>query len=154
MSPSRTLMVVVSLTLASPLVGQISTGEYASRREALASRVGDGVVIAFGGRAPVRSWPPFFQLPAFRYLTGFLESDAAFVMATTNGNVTSTLFVTRPNARTALYDGERVTAERVSETLGLSARYAHELSPEASLSRLPLTADEFIAWWREEYGLA
>ena len=123
----RALTTVFLLTLASPLAGQISTGEYAARRGALASRLGDGIVVAFGGREPVRHWPPFYQLAAFRYLTGFLESDAAFVMATRSGNVTATLFLARPNARTALYDGERVTAVAVSESLGLSARYTDEL---------------------------
>jgi Xaa-Pro aminopeptidase len=127
MRSRRALTAVFLLALASPLAGQITLGEYAARRGALASRLGDGVVVAFGGREPVRHWPPFYQLPAFRYLTGFLESDAAFVMATRGGNVTSTLFVARPNARTALYNGERVTAESVSESIGLSARYADEL---------------------------
>ena len=127
MRSCRALTAVFLLALASPLAGQITLAEYAARRGALASRLGDGVVVAFGGREPVRHWPPFYQLPAFRYLTGFLESDAAFVMAVRGGNVTSTLFVARPNARTALYNGERVTAESVSESIGLSARYADEL---------------------------
>ena len=123
----RGLTVIFLLASASPLAGQIPTAEYAARRAALASRIGDGVVVAFGGREPVRHWPPFYQLPAFRYLTGFLESDAAFVLTTRGGDVVSTLFIARPNARTALYNGERVTAEAVSESVGLSARYADEL---------------------------
>ena len=127
MRSCRALTAIFLLALASPLAGQITLAEYAARRGALASRLGDGVVVAFGGREPVRHWPPFYQLPAFRYLTGFLESDAAFVMAVRGGNVTSTLFVARPNARTALYNGERVTAESASESIGLSARYADEL---------------------------
>jgi Xaa-Pro aminopeptidase len=123
----RGLAVIFLLASAPPLAGQISTGEYAARRAALASRVGDGVVVAFGGREPVRHWPPFYQLPAFRYLTGFLESDAAFVLASRGGNVVSTLFLARPDARTALFNGERVTTEDVNRSLGLSARYADEL---------------------------
>ena len=77
MRSCRALTAVFLLALASPLAGQITLAEYAARRGALASRLGDGVVVAFGGREPVRHWPPFYQLPAFRYLTGFLESDAA-----------------------------------------------------------------------------
>ena len=127
MTSCRALTVIFLLAFASPLTGQIPTGEYAARRAALAARLGDGVVVAFGGREPVRHWPPFYQLPAFRYLTGFLESDAAFTMVIRGGTVTSTLFVPRPNARTALYNGERVTIESVRESLGLSARYADEL---------------------------
>ena len=62
----RGLTVIFLLVSASPLAGQIPVGEYAARRTALASRLGDGVVVAFGGREPVRHWPPFYQLPAFR----------------------------------------------------------------------------------------
>ena len=127
MRACRALTAVFFLAWASPLAGQITLGEYAARRGALAARLGDGVVVAFGGREPVRHWPPFYQLPAFRYLTGFLESDAAFVLTTKDDKVVSTLFLERPNARTALYNGERVTMEAVSESLGLSARYADEL---------------------------
>ena len=127
MTSRRALTVVFLLALTSPLTGQILTDEYAARRAALADRLGDGLVVAFGGRDPVRHWPPFYQLPAFRYLTGFLESNAAFVMVTKDGNVTSTLFVARPNARTALYNGERVTLESVREDLELPARYTDEL---------------------------
>jgi len=110
----------------SPLAAQISNAEYAARRAALAERVESGVFIAFGGREPVRHWPPFYQLPAFRYLTGFLQSDAAFVMVKQDGHTTETLFVARPNARSALYDGERLTLEDVTESLGLHARYSED----------------------------
>lgn len=127
MRSCRALLVVFLVAPVSPLAGQITLGEYAARRDALASRLGDGVVVAFGGRAPVRHWPPFYQLPAFRYLTGFLESDAAFVMVARGGNETSTLFLARPDARTALYNGERATTESVRESTGLSARYTDEL---------------------------
>ena len=137
MTSCRALTVIFLLALTSPLTGQIPTGEYAARRAALASRLGDGVVVAFGGREPVRHWPPFYQLPAFRYLTGFLESDAAFAMVTRGGNVTSTLFVARPNARTALYNGERVTLESVRASMGLSARYADELRAFVDSSSRP-----------------
>jgi Xaa-Pro aminopeptidase len=109
------------------LAAQISNEEYAARRAALAERVDEGVVIAFGGREPIRHWPPFYQLPAFRYLTGFLQSDAAFVMVQQDGHRTETLFVARPNARSALYDGERLTLEDVSHELGLPARYSDDM---------------------------
>ena len=51
----RGLTVIFVLASASPLAGQIPIAEYAARRAALASRVGDGVVVAFGGREPVRN---------------------------------------------------------------------------------------------------
>ena len=77
---------------------QIPAEEYAARRTALADRFDRGVVVAFGGPQPVRHWPPFYQLPAFRYLTGFTESNAAFVMVKDDaGRLTSSLFLARPD---------------------------------------------------------
>ena len=125
---SRVLICAVLFGLAAPLSAQIPVSEYAARRGALAERVEIGVVIAFGGREPVRHWPPFYQLPAFRYLTGFLQSDAALVMLRQDGRTTTTLFVARPNPRSALYDGERLTLEDVSHTLGVDARYSDGLT--------------------------
>ena len=52
-----------------------STG-FAARRDSLAARVGEGVVVAFGGRAPVTDYAPFYQLPSFHYLTNFDEADS------------------------------------------------------------------------------
>ncbi|MBV5337009.1 MAG: hypothetical protein J0653_03260, partial [Deltaproteobacteria bacterium] len=57
-------------------VAQIPVAEYAARRAVLAARIDSGVVLAFGRREPVNHWPPFYQNPHFRYLTGFLESNA------------------------------------------------------------------------------
>lgn len=137
----RTLAWLALIVLAPSLEAQITSEEYAARRVALAERMGDGVVIAFGGREPVRHWPPFYQHPAFRYLTGFLESNAAFVMVRQNGRTTSTIFVEKGNARTALYNGVRATLEEISERLGLEARYNDELGEyvESMISRgLPI----------------
>jgi Xaa-Pro aminopeptidase len=127
-SPRAWVGVLFLFVTAAPLGAQVPVGEYAARREALASRVDRGVFIAFGGQEPVRHWPPFYQLPAFRYLTGFLQSNAALVMVREDGHTTSTLFVARPDARRALYDGERLTLEAVSGELGLPARYSEEMS--------------------------
>ncbi|GMR13988.1 MAG: Xaa-Pro aminopeptidase [Gemmatimonadota bacterium] len=123
----RTLAWLALIGLAPSLQAQITTEEYAARRAALAERMGDGVVIAFGGQEPVRHWPPFYQHPAFRYLTGFLESNAVFLMVRQNGLTTSTLFVERGNARTALYNGKRATLGEIAERLGLEARYNDEI---------------------------
>jgi Xaa-Pro aminopeptidase len=129
---------------ATPLPAQISASEYAARRQALVERVERGVFIAFGGREPVRHWPPFYQLPAFRYLTGFLQSNAALVMVRDDGSTTTMLFVARPDARAALYDGERQELDDVSTELGLAARYQDELTAyvdsvlEASAGSMPV----------------
>lgn len=120
---------------------QIPVAEYAARRAALAARIDSGVVLAFGRREPVNHWPPFYQNPHFRYLTGFLESNAAFVMVKRGGAVTSTLFVEKPNPRVALYLGDRKTPQEVAKDLGMGARFTSELEAVAdSLAKtgLPL----------------
>jgi Xaa-Pro aminopeptidase len=124
-------LVVISAALGGsvlPVLAQVTSSEHAARRAALAERVETGVVVAFGGREPVRHWPAFSQLPSFRYLTGFLQSDAALVMVSREGQTTETLFVTRPDALLALYNGERLDVEDVSSMLGMPARYADELT--------------------------
>src|SRR3954469_16460074 len=85
---------------------QISQQEFAARRDSLAARIDSGIVIAFGGRTPVSDFGPFFQLPAFHYLTSFDEPDATLVLVVRNGRVASgagALFVTPAEPRSALY---------------------------------------------------
>jgi len=122
-------LVFIAPTVTPPRVAaQIPVEEYAARRQALSARMDSGVVVAFGGAYPVNHWPPFYQKPGFRYLTGFLQSDAAFVLVKGgDGAVTSTLFVARPDPRRALYDGERSTPEEAASELGLGVRLMEEL---------------------------
>src|SRR6476619_898105 len=49
---------------ANPALAQIPAGEYAARRDSLAARVRNGIVVAFGARTPVTDFGPFYQLPA------------------------------------------------------------------------------------------
>jgi len=101
---------------------QLSTADYRARRDSLAARIGDGVVVAFGGRTPVTDFGPFYQLPAFQYLTNFHEPDAAMVLVAKGGNATTTLFLTPINPRTAFYYGTRPDSTVVERTLGMKAR--------------------------------
>ena len=66
----RATAIALALTIAATLQAQITPTEYAARRDSLAARIGDGFVVAFGGRTPVSDFGTFFQLPAFHYLTG------------------------------------------------------------------------------------
>jgi Xaa-Pro aminopeptidase len=109
---------VASLGAQSP----ISAAEFASRRDALAARIGDGVLVAFGGRTPVSDFGPFYQLPSFHYLTNFDEPDAGFVMVVRGGRPASTLFLTPVGARRAFYYGRRPDSLAVVRTLGMGAR--------------------------------
>ncbi len=112
---------------ASALSAQIPVSEYAARRDALAAKIDSGVILVFGRREPVNHFPPFYQTPEFRYLTGFLESNAAMIMIKQGGRTTSTLYLEKPNARVALYYGDRKTPKEVASDLGLGARYTDEL---------------------------
>ena len=119
----RRLALATALLVASrPAVAQIPAAEFAARRDSLAARIGDGVVLAFGGRTPITDFGPFYQLPAFHYLTNFDEPDAAFMMVVHGGKGTSTLFLTPVGARRAFYYGRRPDSTTVVRTLGMGAR--------------------------------
>ena len=121
----RTLRAVCVLaTLALPVTApaQIPQTEFTARRDSLAARVGNGVVIALGGRTPIADFGPFYQLPAFHYLTNFDEADAAFVMAVRSGRPTATLFLTPIEPRRAFYYGRRPDSAYVERNLGVKAR--------------------------------
>jgi Xaa-Pro aminopeptidase len=104
------------------LHAQITAAEYAARRDSLAARLDSGIVVAFGGRKPVTDFGPFFQLPGFRYLTGYGEPDAALVILIHEGRPRSTLFVTPVDPRRAFYYGFRPDSAAIARTLGLVAR--------------------------------
>ncbi len=109
------------------VVAQIPGGEYRDRRDSLAARVGDGVVVAFGGRTPVADFGPFYQLPAFRYLTGYGFADATLVMVVQGGRGQSMLFVTTSTPRRALYYGEEPDSKMLAQDFGLVARDVGDL---------------------------
>ena len=116
--------ILTALCLVAPIgaSAQISSAEFAARRDSLAAHIDSGVVIAFGGRTPVTDFGPFYQLPAFHYLTNFDEADAAVVMVVHGGHATSTVFISPIDPRTAFYYGRRPDSATVVRTLGMSAR--------------------------------
>ncbi|MGI9041416.1 MAG: aminopeptidase P N-terminal domain-containing protein [Gemmatimonadales bacterium] len=122
---------VAALSLAMPAVLAAQTippPEYAARRDSLAQRLDSGVVVAFGGANPVGS-ERFAQLPAFRYLTGFLEPDAALVLVIRGGKPAGTLFTQPRDPRRALYDGFPPDSAAVARRTGLRARSFAALTP-------------------------
>jgi Xaa-Pro aminopeptidase len=106
----------------------IPVAEYAARRDSLAARIDSGVVVAFGARNPVGPARPA-QLPAFRYLTGFLEPDAAFVMIVRGGKPNGILFTESRDPRRALYDGFPPDSTAIARQVGLPARSLPALAP-------------------------
>ncbi|HKV51902.1 MAG TPA: aminopeptidase P N-terminal domain-containing protein [Gemmatimonadaceae bacterium] len=105
-----------------PARAQITKTEYAARRDSLAARLDSGVVIAFGARTPVTDFGPFYQLASFRYLTGFQEPDAAFVMVIRGGHQATTLFTTPVDPHLAFYYGFRPDSAAIARDNGLTAR--------------------------------
>jgi Xaa-Pro aminopeptidase len=110
-----------ALVLVSGVQAQVSREEYAARRDSLAAHIDSGMVIAFGAPEPVtiNRWN---QLPAFRYLTGFLEPNAAFVLVKRGGEVRSVLFTATRDPRRVLYDGFPPDSTTVAEQAGLTVR--------------------------------
>jgi hypothetical protein len=115
---------------------EIAASEYAARRDSLLARLGDGAaVVAFGERAPI-GFPPFYQVPAFRYLTGFLEPDAALVLVRRGGATSAILFREPRSARDVITDGPP------EDSASLAARTGLALRP---LAALPATVDSLLA---------
>ena len=117
------------LAIAKPLAGQITSAEYAARRDSLAARLDSGVVVAFGAPTPVTDFGPFFQAPQFNYLTGYQFADATLVMVVRGGRTRSTLFVTRSTPRRSLYYGAEPDSAAIAHDLLLDSRPADTLIP-------------------------
>ncbi|MDB4898493.1 MAG: putative aminopeptidase, partial [Gemmatimonadetes bacterium] len=128
-----------------PLHAQIPAAEFAARRDSLAARIGDGVLVAFGGRTPVTDFGPFYQLASFHYLTNFDEPDAALVMVVRGGRGASTLFLSPIDPRVAFYYGRRPDSASVTRTLGVGAR---------SFAALSGVVDSLVATGLPVYSLA
>jgi Xaa-Pro aminopeptidase len=106
----------------------IPAAEYAARRDSLLARLGDdAVVIAFGERAPI-GFPAFYQVPTFRYLTGFLEPEAALLLWRRGGATTAILFREPRSARDVIWDGP------AEDSAALAARTGLALRPLAALT--------------------
>ncbi|HEX9754249.1 MAG TPA: aminopeptidase P N-terminal domain-containing protein, partial [Gemmatimonadales bacterium] len=121
---TASLEVACALAIGMPptLGAQITRAEYVARRDSLAARIGEGVLVAFGGVTPLTDFDPFYQLPAFRYLTGYEQADAALVIVVKGGRGTSTLFVKRTPARRSLYYGAEPDSAALARDLGLGSR--------------------------------
>ena len=123
-------LMIALATTASHASAQISSAEYAARRDSLAARIGNGVLIAFGAREPVDDMGVFRQLPAFNYLTGFQEVDAAFLMTVRNGRIADAmLFAPARDPRMQLYNGFLPESATVVRTHGLGLRSIDHLRP-------------------------
>ena len=134
---------ILALLVPGALAAQaIAPAEYAARRDSLAARLDSGVVVAFGAPAPTGRATPG-QLPAFRYLTGFLEPDAALVLVVRGGRATGALYTPSRDPRRALYDGALPDSATIARATGLRARSMAALEP--ALDSLARTGLPFYA---------
>jgi Xaa-Pro aminopeptidase len=101
--------------------------EYRQRREALAARLPDGVLLAIGAPEPRHDYLPFFQEPSFYYLTGFQEPNAALVMVKRGGSLSATMFVEPRVPAQEVWSGARLGTEGVARLMGTAARPAPQL---------------------------
>ena len=114
------------LLVASASAGaQITNAEFAQRRDSLAARIPNGVIVALGAPEPAHDFLSFFQEENFLYLTGFREPDAALVIVKKDGKASSTLFVQPKNPAAEVWTGNRLGAQAVATQLGLPGR-SHE----------------------------
>lgn len=140
----RLLLLLPLLLQATSVAAQVPVAEYAARRDSLAAHVGEGVVLAFGARAPVDDQAAFRQLPAFQYLTGFGEVDAAFLMVVRGGRVAQAmLYAPARDARRSLYDGFLPDSAVLLRELGVALRTMEHLRPAVE----PLVAGGLPLWY-------
>lgn len=102
---------------------QIAQTEYAARRAALAQAMEqDGAFIVRGSAAPTRDYMPFFQTPAFTYLTGIDEPDAALLLVKRGGTVTQFAFVRPRDPAREIWEGVSLGTEGVAQLTGMRGR--------------------------------
>jgi Xaa-Pro aminopeptidase len=110
--------------------------EYRQRRETLAARLPDGVLLAVGAPEPQHDYLPFFQKPSFYYLTGFTEPNAALLMVKRGESLSTTMFVQPRVPAQEVWSGARLGTERVATSMGTAAR---------PISQLRRTLDSILA---------
>ncbi len=125
----RSVALLLLSCLGIPAQAQIPNGAYAERRQALLQQIDSGFVLSAGAREPVNHYPDFYQIPAFRYLTGYLEPDAALVLIKRARETTGILLVPPTNPRAALYTGRSTDTAALARATGLEVRYAARLLP-------------------------
>ncbi|MSR22018.1 MAG: aminopeptidase P family protein [Gemmatimonadetes bacterium] len=124
------------------LEAQIPEAEYAARRSALATWVGEGLILAMGSAAPPQDYLSFYQNSPFRYITGFTEPNAALVVLVRGGAVQrETLFVNPRSPADETWAGYRVGAAGAREATGIQGR---------SIGDLPAVFDSLVAaGWKQ-----
>src|ERR1043166_7903735 len=103
----KRVLLVTLLLRPFKLQAQFTAREYAQRRDALAARVKDAVIVVLGAREPAQDYLEFNQNPWMLYLTGVNEPDAALVMVKEMGKSSATLFVLPRDPGAEVWTGKR-----------------------------------------------
>ena len=124
-----TRFLLVALLTIAPIVveGQVTQSELRQRRDSVLARTGDGIVLALASPEPDEDYLSFFQNPAFHYLTGLREPEAALVMVRRGSERTSMMFVQPRNPYEEVWTGARLGTEGVTQTMGMRGREYAEL---------------------------
>jgi Xaa-Pro aminopeptidase len=122
------LLLVALLVLPFKLESQFTAREYAQRRELLAGRLPDAVVVAFGAREPAQDYLEFYQNPGMLYLTGIKEPEAALVIVKEAGIASATVFVLPRDPAAETWTGKRTGREGAARLTGLPARDRESLT--------------------------
>ena len=129
-APRRPLLVIALLVaLPHSAAAQIPAAEYAARRDRLAARLADGVLLVMGAPEPTQDYLPFHQTASMRYLTGIEEAGAALVMVKRGDTVRPMLFVQSRDPRTETWSGIRMGAEGAQRLTGVPAQSISRLAP-------------------------
>ncbi len=119
----------VSAPTAEVTAPRVEAQEYITRRQQLAAKLPDGILLALGGAEPRQDYLSFFQIPVFRYLTGVIEPDAALIMLVKDGvEVNSTLFVSRRDPAREVWSGKRMGPEGATQLYRTPARPRDEMN--------------------------
>jgi Xaa-Pro aminopeptidase len=127
------------LLLPLKLQSQFPAREYVERRQALAAKLPDAVVVVFGASEPAEDYLSFFQTPPMLYLTGVREPDAALVMVKRGSQTTATVYVQPRDPAQEVWTGTRLGTAEAARRTGLVATDVSAL-PQAldSLANLGL----------------
>jgi Xaa-Pro aminopeptidase len=104
-----------------PEPAPLGVAEYAARRQALHSQMGDGVLVVFGSPHPAFDYLPFAQTADFRYLTGIMEPGAAYIAVKQGASVVERLFMDRRDPAREQWEGVRLGPEGARQRTGIPA---------------------------------
>ena len=130
--PARLRVLAAALLLPPALLpagaaAQIPREEYAARREAVAKRMEEGILVVPGATEPARDYVTFHQDATFEYLTGVREPNAALVLVRRGGATRSLLFVEPATPGREVWSGYRLGVDAARALTGVETRLAGSL---------------------------